>query len=93
MTNDQAFRIHFAEDGRIGPPSTVPSLEELQALERDVSDRDDTIAGLRAQLKLAREQREEAIAALRSRIRGIRVLPFFENTAPAPPGPGSDGDH
>jgi hypothetical protein len=85
MTHDHAFRIHFAEDASIGPASTVPSLEELQALERDVSDRDDTIAGLRAQLKLAKEQRETAIAALRSRIRGLRVLPLFDESAPPAP--------
>jgi hypothetical protein len=90
--SDQTFRIHFAEDAPIGPRSNVPSLEELQALERDVSDRDDQIAGLRAQLKLAREQREEAIAALRSRIRGITVLPLFDAAAPAPPAE-APGDH
>lgn len=57
---------------------------ELRALERTITDHDDAIRVLQADLKAARELREKAIAQLRVRIRDGKALPLFADP-PDPP--------
>lgn len=56
-------------------------VENLRALELSIQRFDDDIAQHKADLKMARECREKAVAALRSAIREGKVLPLLE--APA----------
>ncbi|OFW05663.1 MAG: hypothetical protein A3H96_11420 [Acidobacteria bacterium RIFCSPLOWO2_02_FULL_67_36] len=49
-------------------------ITSLRRLERSVTRLDDTIAGLGAELKAARQAREKAVALLRSAIREIKAM-------------------
>jgi hypothetical protein len=76
--------------GNVSGPSEY--VENLRALERSITRGDEDIESLKARLKMAREIREEAVAALRSAIREGKVLPLLEAVDPeadgdAPPAP------
>lgn len=62
--------------GEVAPPSEY--VENLRAIERTVTRCDEDIAGLKSEMKKAKEAREQAVAALRSAIREGKVLPLFE---------------
>jgi len=69
-------------DKRTGVADTPTEfLENLRGLEMNVQRLDDEIGTLKANLKVAREQREEAVASMRGAIREGQVLPLLEATA------------
>ena len=49
-------------------------IAELRRLEREVTRLDDVLAGLKAELKAAKQGREKAVAIFRSAVREIKEL-------------------
>lgn len=67
-------------DQRTGVVNTPNEyVENLRALELQVQRLDDSIAAARADLKVMKENREKAVADLRSSIREGKVLPLLES--------------
>jgi hypothetical protein len=64
---------------------TAPSefLENLRSLEEMVSRADEDIAGLKGDLKAARDAREQLVLKLRGAVRSGSVLPLFEGDGAA----------
>lgn len=62
--------------GEVAAPSEY--VENLRALDREIQRADDTIIGLKADLKGARELREKLVSQLRSAVRDGKVLPLLE---------------
>jgi len=71
-----------------GPTSTLvvqdpnDTLTELMDLDREIQAKDEEIVQRKAALKIAQEQREEMVAALRAKIRAAHtpmpLLPLFD---------------
>ncbi len=75
--------VHFDQDSIVNQRTGIVSgpseyVDNLRALERTITRGDEDIESLKARLKMAREAREEAVAALRSAIREGKVLPLLE---------------
>jgi hypothetical protein len=62
--------------GEVSAPSEYQ--ENLRAVERTIQRLDDDIVQHKADLKMARDAREKAVAALRSAVREGTVLPLLE---------------
>lgn len=76
--------IHLHQDSIVNERTGVveqPSeyVENLRSLERSVTRYDSDIEGMRAELKVAKECREKAVAKLREAIREGKVLPLLES--------------
>lgn len=62
--------------GEVSAPSEF--VENLRGLEVNIARLDDSIAELQADLKAAKNERENAVQALRAAVREGRVLPLLE---------------
>ena len=67
-------------------------VDNLRALERSIQRYDDDIAGLKADLKAAREAREKCVTKLRESVREGTVLPLLEAADEAPDGDSDDSE-
>lgn len=64
------------QTGQVDSPTEY--VDNLRAIERDITRADDEIVSLKADLKTARDARETLVARLRGAVREGKVLPLFE---------------
>lgn len=84
MEANSPISISFTRESIVNERTGVteaPSeyVENLRALERSIQRYDDDVARIKADLKVTREAREKAVAAMREAIREGKVLPLLES--------------